>query len=122
MKHLRWANTEPPMQFMETNTDPSMNFRKATTNPSRNFKKANTELFFPSFFTCKFTSVFTTSFNSNITTNLLHHHEYIVICLSSNSKVRLLYFLCFVHSFLLCTKVASLQFQANGTCRKRPTF
>ena len=64
-------------------------------------------------------SCFTPSFNSNITTNLLHH---IVSCLSSNSKLSPLYSLCFINNFLFCSKVASLQFPANGTCRKRPTL
>ena len=29
IENMRWANTVPSMDFMETNTDPSMIFRKA---------------------------------------------------------------------------------------------
>ena len=72
-------------------------------------------------FISKFTPVFIPSFNLNITSNLLHHDECKVIRLSGISKLSSLYSLCFVHSFLFCSKVVSLQFPANGTCRKSPT-
>ena len=113
MENLRWADTELSMHFRETNTDPSMHFRKANTNRSMHFRKAytdrsmdfrkaNTEFLFPIFsqlysqFHFKKNFRFTPSFHPNITTNLLHHNEYNVICLSSNSKQSLLYSLCFV--------------------------
>ena len=129
MENLRWANTEPSMHFRETNTDPSMHFRQANTDLSMHFRKTNTEIFAPRVtpnfihnFTSMFTSVFTPTFNPNITTILLHHNEYNVSCLSSNRKLNLLYSLCFVYSFLFCSKVTSLEFPANGTCRKRPSL
>ena len=109
MGNLRWADMEPSMHFRKTNTDPSVHFRKANTDPSMHFRKANTEFLLPVFLpTPNFTSKFTPSYISNITINLL-------------SIVIPLYFLCFVHNFLFCSKVASLQFQANGTCSKQPT-
>ena len=93
MGNLRWANTELSTYFRKTNTDPSVHFRKANTNPSMHFRKANTE--------------FCSQFYSQLTISLL-----------SNSKLSPLYSLCFVHIFFFCSKVASLQFQANGTCRQ----
>ena len=110
MGNLRWANTEPSMHFRETNTNPSVHFRKANTDPSMHYTKVNIEFVRPFFFpTPNFTSKFTPSFISNITTNLLHHDKR-QYNLSSNSKLSPLYTLCF------------LQFQSNGTCRKRPTL
>ena len=113
MGNLRWANMEPSMHFRKTNTDPSVHFRKANTDPSVHFRNANKEFLLPVFLpTPKFTSKFTPSFISNITINLLHHDECNII--SHNSKLSPLYFLCFVYSFLFCSKVASLQFQAKA--------
>ena len=41
--NLRWANTEPPMDFRRANTERSMDFRNANTEPSMHFRRANTE-------------------------------------------------------------------------------
>ena len=84
MENLRWANTEPSMNFRETNTELSMHFRKANTDPSMNFRKVNTELLLlvllPTILTIysQLYFSFTPSLNINITTNLLHHVSYIV--------------------------------------------
>ena len=74
---------------------------------------------FTNYFTFKCTPVFTPRFNPNLTTNLLHHDNCNVMFLSSNSELSPLFFV-FIHSFLLYSKEASLQFPANGTCRKKP--
>ena len=47
MEILRWADTEPSMNFRDTNTDPSMHFRKANTNASMQLWKTNTEFLLP---------------------------------------------------------------------------
>ena len=76
MRNLRWANTEPSMQFRETNTNPSVHFRKANTNPSMYFRKDYTEFLLPVLLpTPNFTSMCTPSFIPNITINLLHSDE-----------------------------------------------
>ena len=127
MENMMWGDTDPSMHFRETNTDPSMHFRKAIMDPPMHFKKANTEFFIPillsTLFTISLPSLlpFTPIFNHNITTNVLHHNKYNVICLLNNSKLSPLYSLCFIHSFIFCSKVASLKLPANGTGRKRPT-
>ena len=121
---------EPFMHFRKTNTDPSVHFRMANTDPSMHFRKANTEYLLPFLLQTFFLSLFHfhvyfcfySQFNPNMTTNLLHHNECNEICLSSNSKLSPLYSLCFIHSFLFCSKVVSLQFPANGPCRKRLTL
>ena len=125
MENLRWGDTDPSMHFRETSTNPSMHFRKANTDPLVHFRKANMENLLPvllsTLFTISLQSLLPFSllvFNPNINTNLVHHNEYNVICLSSNSKLSLLYSLCFILSFLFC----SLPFPANGTCRERPTL
>ena len=128
MENLRWANTESSMHNRETNRDPSMHLGRPIRicpcileRPIQKFcSHLNSQLYSQFHFQVKF--CFTASFNPNITTNLLHHNEYNVICLSSNSKLSPLYYLCFVHIFLFCSKVTSLQFPGNGTCRKRPTL
>ena len=106
MGNMRWANTEPSMHFRKTNTDPSVHFRKANTDC----------LLLVLLPTPNFTSKF----------NFQHYYQFVTSWWmqynpSSNSKLSQLYFLCLVHSFLFCSKVPILQFQANGTCRKRPT-
>ena len=118
MGNLRWASTEPSMYFRKINTAPSVHFRKGNTDPSLHFRKANKGFLFSVLLqTPNFTSKFTQSFISNITIKLLHHNECNIISQVTGPS----YFLCFVHIFLFWSKVASLQFQANGTCRKRPT-
>ena len=114
---------EPSMHFRETNMDPSMYFRKANTDPSMHFRKANTEflllVLLPTLFTISLSSLL---LFPKITTNLLRNNEYNLICLSRNSKLSPLYSLCFIDIFLFFSKVASLQFPANRTSRKRPTL
>ena len=111
MGNLRWANTEPTMHFRKTNTDPPVHFRKTNTDPSMHFRKANTEFLLP-------------IPNSQFYFSLSQHNYQFVIPwwvqhnFSSNRILRPLYSLCFVHSFLFWSKVASLKFQANWTCRK----
>ena len=115
MGNLRWANTEPSMYCRKTNTDPSVHFRKANRNPSMHFRKAIRN--------------FWSQFYFKVYSKIYSKHKYQFVSpwwmqynLSSNSKLSSFYFLCFVHSFLFCSKVAILQFQANGTCRKRQTY
>ena len=43
--NLKWANTEPSLQFKRANTEPSIDFRKANTEPSMHFRLANMETY-----------------------------------------------------------------------------
>ena len=69
----------------------------ASTEPSMNFRETNTD---PSM-----------HFRKANTDSSMHFRK-------ANTE----YSMCFVHCFFCCSKVASLQFPANGTCRKRPTL
>ena len=89
MENLRWANTEPPMNFRETYTKSSILFRKANMDPTMNFRKVNTDflllVLLPTLLAVSpsnFTPVFTHSFNPKITNNLLHQNKGNVIWVS----------------------------------------
>ena len=115
MQNLRWADTELSIHFRATNMDPSIHFRKAHTDPSMNFWKANAE-FLLSF-------LLLTLLTISLTTLPLFFSQF----KSQQNYQRVIpqkmpCNLCFLHSFLFNSKVASLQFPANGTCRKRLTL
>ena len=125
MEDLRWANMEPTMHFRETNTDLPVHFRKANTDLSMHFRKVNTKFLvpalLPNLLTISLASLYP-FLPPVVIPTYLHHNKWNVIRPSSHSNLCPLYSLCFVHSFLFWSKVASLQFPANGPCRKRPTL